>query len=303
MKRIGRLSNLVAAPHRAGVAAERRGLRRRIKPNGAATGNVIQSIDVSTQGGSGDRQAWTQGAAGQSAGGFTVNNPPRIAFDFPNTATAWARTPRKSTRAICARSASGSPAAARGWCSTSPRWSSTTTRIDGKTVIITCWSAAATAAAAASDGHHSFAEAKGDRRSRTHIQRHRFPPRPERRGADHRRSVRYRHRHRSAAAGPQRHRRLPADRPAAGARAPLRRHRLRHPGRLVRGHRAGRQHAHHADAKGRWEQSAYQTDNRFIIEVKPVVEDPEPNRKTARAIPARSCRSTSRTSKCARCCR
>ncbi len=57
-------------------------------------------------------------------------------------------------------------------------------------------------------------------------------------------------------------------------------------------------------AKGRWEQSAYQTDNRFIVEVKPMVEQPPISWQSRRpATPARSCRSTSRTWKCERCCR
>ena len=59
------------------------------------------------------------------------------------------------------------------------------------------------------------------------------------------------------------------------------------------------------EPKGLWEHSAYQSDNRFIVEVKPILEDP--NKLTqgtrGRATRARSCRSTSRTSKCARCCR
>ena len=53
--------------------------------------------------------------------------------------------------------------------------------------------------------------------------------------------------------------------------------------------------------RGNWEHAAYQTDNRFIVEVKRIVEDP--NRRARPGLSARSFRSISRTSKCARCCR
>ena len=58
------------------------------------------------------------------------------------------------------------------------------------------------------------------------------------------------------------------------------------------------------EPEGIWEHSAYQADNRFILEVKPVQDDPNKLvQGSAPATRARSCRSTSRTSKCARCCR
>jgi type IV pilus assembly protein PilQ len=58
------------------------------------------------------------------------------------------------------------------------------------------------------------------------------------------------------------------------------------------------------DPRGLWEYSAYQTDTQFIVEVKPVKEDPNKLvQSSVPATPARSSRSTSRTWKCARCCR
>ena len=59
------------------------------------------------------------------------------------------------------------------------------------------------------------------------------------------------------------------------------------------------------EPKGLWEHSAYQTDNRFILEVKPVSRGSEQARpgRAGWATRARSFRSTSRTSKCAPCCR
>ena len=55
------------------------------------------------------------------------------------------------------------------------------------------------------------------------------------------------------------------------------------------------------EPKGQWEHNAYQSDTQFVVEVKPVVGRPVARRRSAAATPARSCRSTSRTWKCARC--
>jgi type IV pilus assembly protein PilQ len=57
--------------------------------------------------------------------------------------------------------------------------------------------------------------------------------------------------------------------------------------------------------RGQWEHNAYQSDNQFVLEVKPVKEDPNKLVQGAgkARFGARSCRSTSRTSTCARCCR
>jgi hypothetical protein len=53
------------------------------------------------------------------------------------------------------------------------------------------------------------------------------------------------------------------------------------------------------EPRGNWEHTAYQTDTRFIIEVKQQIEDP--NRLVKPGFVG--CRSTSRAWKCARCCR
>ena len=69
-------------------------------------------------------------------------------------------------------------------------------------------------------------------------------------------------------------RRFHQDQPAAQPRASPRRAGLRHAGHHRRDLQSGRQHADGDRAEGLWEHSAYQTDNRFIIEVKPIQEDP-----------------------------
>jgi type IV pilus assembly protein PilQ len=57
------------------------------------------------------------------------------------------------------------------------------------------------------------------------------------------------------------------------------------------------------EARGLWEQTVYQSDTQLVVDVKPIKEDPNKLTQGSQAIVARSCRSISRTSKCARRCR
>jgi len=50
------------------------------------SGNVIQSVDVSTQAGTVTVTLGLKDALPNPPAAFTVNNPPRVALDFPNTA-------------------------------------------------------------------------------------------------------------------------------------------------------------------------------------------------------------------------
>jgi type IV pilus assembly protein PilQ len=52
----------------------------------AASGNVIQSVDVSAQGGAVTIRLGLKEPPAAPPAAFTVNNPPRIALDFPDTA-------------------------------------------------------------------------------------------------------------------------------------------------------------------------------------------------------------------------
>jgi len=61
------------------------------------------------------------------------------------------------------------------------------------------------------------------------------------------------------------------------------------------------------EAQGTWEQSVFQSDSQLVVEVRPVVEDPNRNSpgssNNRRATAAKNCRSISRTSRCAPHCR
>src|SRR5690242_20123698 len=60
--------------------------------------NSIESVNVSTQsGGNLVVRVTLKDAMAAPPAGFTVNNPPRIAFDFPNTSNASGRNVQEHT--------------------------------------------------------------------------------------------------------------------------------------------------------------------------------------------------------------
>ena len=160
---------------------------------------------------------------------FTVANPARIAFDFPNTANALGRTSQDigAGRAAQHERRAGR-ATARGWCSTCAAPSAHEATLEGNTLVITLAEAAGGAGHAPAAGVAHFAE--GTRRRQARGARHRLPPRPRRRRPRGGRSVRHHHRHRHPPAGPEHRRRLPEDRAAREPAPPPRRGRLRHAG-------------------------------------------------------------------------
>src|SRR3954454_6039046 len=58
----------------------------------AAQGNTIEAFDVSQQGGKTVVRVTTKEPLGNVPPNFAVSNPPRIAFDFPNTANGLGRS-------------------------------------------------------------------------------------------------------------------------------------------------------------------------------------------------------------------
>src|SRR5438105_8349283 len=58
----------------------------------AAQGNTIEAFDVSQQGGKTVVRVTTKEPLGSVPPNFAVSNPPRIAFDFPNTANGLGRS-------------------------------------------------------------------------------------------------------------------------------------------------------------------------------------------------------------------
>ncbi len=87
MKRFGRLVHMVAAPIGLLLVLSNFAAHGQdTKTGNGGTGNVIQSIDVSTQAGTVTVRLGLREAIPNPPAAFTVNNPPRVALDFPNTA-------------------------------------------------------------------------------------------------------------------------------------------------------------------------------------------------------------------------
>ena len=87
MKRFGRLINMVASPIGLMLLLSSFAAHGQdTKSGNGGTGNVIQSIDVSMQAGTITVRLGLKDALPNPPAAFTVNNPPRVALDFPNTA-------------------------------------------------------------------------------------------------------------------------------------------------------------------------------------------------------------------------
>src|SRR5690606_19738604 len=84
MNSIGRLLNRALAI--VGLVLLGAGAQAQDASQPAAGGNVIQSVDVSSQNGTVSVRLGFRDALTAPPAAFTVNNPPRIALDFPNTA-------------------------------------------------------------------------------------------------------------------------------------------------------------------------------------------------------------------------
>jgi len=84
MKCIGGLIKVVAAP--LGLVLLVSMVAHGQDKSAPPAGNVIQSIDVSTQEGTVTVKLGMKDAPNAAPAAFTVNNPPRLAFDFSSTA-------------------------------------------------------------------------------------------------------------------------------------------------------------------------------------------------------------------------
>ncbi len=129
-----------------------------------AQANAIESINVSpAAGGKVVVKVTLKQAPASAPAGFTINNPPRIAFDFPNTASALGRTTQEvgegELRSINVVQAGDRTRLVLNLS----RASGYDTQIDGRALLITLQGAAAAASPAGATTH--FAEARaGDSR-------------------------------------------------------------------------------------------------------------------------------------------
>jgi len=268
MKRFGRLIDMVAAP--IGlllVLSSFAALGQDTKTGNAGTGNVIQSIDVSTQAGTVTVRLGLKEALPNPPAAFTVNNPPRVALDFPNTANGLGKSTQDVNQGDLRTVRFGQSGGRTRVVFNLAKMLKYDTRVEGNTVVVTLQSAGATAAATT-----QFAEPKpgGDLHSVQDI--------------DFRR-------------GKNGEAQIVVDLSDTGTGIDLRQQgrtvlvdflQTMLPPALERRFdvtdfgtqvdffevtRQGNNTRITVTPKGRWEQSAYQTDKRFIIEIKPVIEE------------------------------
>ena len=267
MKRIGRLIKLIAAAlgmmFLAGMAAHG-------QDQPAADANVIQSIDVSTQAGTITVKLGLKDSPNAPPAAFTVNNPPRVAFDFPGTTNGLGKNSQEINQGDLRTIRLGQSGGRTRVVFNLARMVKYETKVDGNTVIITL-AGANPATAAAVETPATFAESAGA--SEEHAVRD-INFRRGRNGeaqiivdlSDATTGIDLRQQGKSVlvdfvqtALPPSLERRF--DVTDFGTQVDY-----------FEVARFGANTRITLSPKGRWEQSAYQTDNRFIIEVKPVVE-------------------------------
>ena len=146
MKRFGSLINLVAAPIclllvLSGFAAH----GQDIKAENGGAGNVIQSVDVSTQGGTVTVKLGLKEALPNPPASFTVNNPPRVALDFPNTANGLGKSTQDVNQGDLRTIRFGQSGGRTRVVFNLAKMVKYDTRMDGNTVVVTLQGNGATA--------------------------------------------------------------------------------------------------------------------------------------------------------------
>jgi type IV pilus assembly protein PilQ len=241
----------------------------------AATANLIETINVAgQQGGNVVVRITLKEALGNPPAGFTINNPPRIAFDFPGTGNGLGKSVQEVGDGDLRNMNIVQAGDRTRLVMNLSKPLGYDTRVDGKTVIITLQGAAgATAATPATPVTSHFAE-----------------PRPN----DSRHALR----DISFRRGPNGEGRIIVDLSDNAVGIDLRQQgknlviefqnttlpknlerRLdvldfATPVQTIDAFTQGGSSRIAIEPKGLWEHSAYQTDNRFIVEIKPILEDP-----------------------------
>lgn len=270
MKRFGRLINMVTVPIclllvLSSMAAH----GQDTKTGDGGTGNVIQSIDVSTQAGTVTVRLGLKEALPNPPAAFTVNNPPRVALDFPNTANGLGKSTQEVNQGDLRTIRFGQSGGRTRVVFNLARMLKYDARVEGNTVVVTLQGAGATAAAAATT---QFAEPKPSGEP------HNVQDVDFRRGkngeaqiivdlSDTATGIDLRQQGRTVFVDflqttlpPALERRF--DVTDFGTQVDF-----------FEVTRQGNNTRLTVTPKGRWEQSAYQTDRRFIIEIKPVIEE------------------------------
>jgi len=239
---------------------------------GADTQNSITALGVSSVGGGATviKVELSQPLANPPAG-FTINTPPRIAFDFPNTANGLGKSVQDFTEGDL-RSANIVQAGGRTRLVVNlNQMLSYDTKVDGNNVLITLHARLKDSAATSSVSR--FAEASPD------VQKHTL------RDIDFHRGKNGEGRIQVDLSDPgigidirQQGTTLIVDFLKTGLPRNLQRKLdvidFATPVQGVDTFALGDNVRMVIEPRGQWEQAAYQTDNKFIIEIKPVVEDP-----------------------------
>ena len=243
----------------------------------AAAGNVIQSVDVSAQGGTVTIKLGLKDPLAAPPAAFTVNNPPRIALDFPNTANGLGKNSQDVNQGDVRNIRLGQSGGRTRVVLNLTKMAKYESRTEGNTVIVTLQGAGAPAGQADS-ASTQFSEPKAA------AEPHAIRDVDFRRGkngeaqiivdlSDTGTGIDLKQQGRSV---------IVDFLQTALPPALERRYDVTDFGTQVDSFEVMKQGGNTRITlmpKGRWEQSAYQTDKRFIIEVKPVVEDPAAKQK------------------------
>jgi len=241
------------------------------QPAGPEVTNSIEAINVAGQvGGNVVVRITLKQPLANPPAGFTINNPPRIAFDFPGTRNALGKNMQEVGEGDLRNMNIVQAGDRTRLVMNLSKPLGYETKIDGANVIITLQAAASTASAPVT-AH--FAEAKpGDTRHSLRDVSFRRGPNGEGRIivdlSDNAVGIDLRQQGRSlivefqnTALPKNLERRLDVVDFAT-------------PVQTIDAFAQGSNSRIAIEPKGLWEHSAYQTDNRFIVEVKPIVEDP-----------------------------
>jgi type IV pilus assembly protein PilQ len=267
MKRIGGLIKLVAAP--LGLVLLVSMVAHGQDKSAPPAGNVIQSIDVSTQAGTVTVKLGLKDAPAAAPAAFTVNNPPRLAFDFPSTANGLGKNSQDVNQGDLRTIRLGQSGGRTRVVFNLAKMVKYDAKVEGNAVIITLEGGST---AATTESPATFAEPKAS--GEGHAVRD-IDFRRGRNGeaqiivdlSDASTGIDLRQQGKSV---------LVDFIQTVLPPALERRYDVTDFGTQVDYFEVARSGANTRitlTPKGRWEQSAYQTDNRFIIEVKPVVEE------------------------------
>jgi len=235
--------------------------------------NIISSIDVTSAGGGKVIvKITTRDPLAAPPVGFSISNPPRVAFDFPNTVNGMGKSNKEVGNTELRSIRLGQSGGRTRVVFNLARPIKYDTQLDGKTVVVTLQGGAESASGQATGERATFAAGKGSAS-------HSLLNIDFRRGKGGEGQVIIDLSDSSAGIDLRRQGKsmivdfVQTDIPANLLRR-LDVVDFATPVDTIEATKQGNNARIVISPRGNWEHSAYQTDNRFIIEIKPVVEDP-----------------------------